>query len=164
MKLCRGQYEGCLLQGAGLWLSTWAWWAEVPAWGASGQRAAPTLAVLPHTPTTGGLLNEPRQGQKAGHVVMGGPDTFGLPPRQRPGERAKQREPCVLECRRRLRDAAVAWAAVQEGHMPAAWLEARAPSFLPLIAALLEMQAPFCGPRWQKCAWRPWWSLRPAAR
>ena len=56
------------------------------------QRAAPTLAVLPHPPTAGGLLNEPRQGQKVGHVVMGGPDTFGLPPRQRPGERAMERE------------------------------------------------------------------------
>lgn len=33
----------------------------------------------------GGLLNQPRSGQKEGAVVMGGPDTYGLPPRQMAG-------------------------------------------------------------------------------
>ncbi|KAI7842437.1 hypothetical protein COHA_004076 [Chlorella ohadii] len=45
----------------------------------------------------GGLLNEPRSGQKVGHVVMEGPDAFGLPPRKRPGSilRTQVAEVCV---------------------------------------------------------------------
>lgn len=30
-------------------------------------------------------MNEPRPGQKAGQVEMGGPDAYGLPPRKAPG-------------------------------------------------------------------------------
>ena len=33
----------------------------------------------------GGLLNEPRQGQFPGNIVMAGPATFGLPPKRTPG-------------------------------------------------------------------------------
>lgn len=36
-------------------------------------------------PAAGGLLNEPRQGQKEGGVEMGRADTYGLPPRKQPG-------------------------------------------------------------------------------
>lgn len=45
----------------------------------------------------GGLLNEPRSGQKAGNVVMGGPDAYGLPPRKQPGSilRSQVAEVCV---------------------------------------------------------------------
>lgn len=45
----------------------------------------------------GGLLDEPRQGQKLGSVVAAGPDAFGLPPRRRPGSilRSSVAEACV---------------------------------------------------------------------
>lgn len=45
----------------------------------------------------GGLLNEPRRGQKVGGVIVGGPDAFGLPPRRRPGSilRTQVAEACV---------------------------------------------------------------------
>lgn len=52
----------------------------------------------PHPLTTaGGLLNSPRAGQTVGNVVMGGPDTYGLPPRQMPGSilRTQVAECCI---------------------------------------------------------------------
>ena len=55
-----------------------------------GMHDMPMLARLPTAHTAppvhaGGLLNEPRQGKAVGNVVMGGPDTYGLPPRKQPG-------------------------------------------------------------------------------
>ena len=46
---------------------------------------------------TGGLLNELREGQLEGAVVMRGPSTFGLPPKEAPGSILRR------QVRRRLR-------------------------------------------------------------
>ncbi|EFN52936.1 hypothetical protein CHLNCDRAFT_26272 [Chlorella variabilis] len=45
----------------------------------------------------GGLLDEPRAGQAAGQVVLGGADAYGLPPRKRPGSvlRSQVADCCV---------------------------------------------------------------------
>ena len=36
-------------------------------------------------PHAGGLLNAVQNGRGEGAVVMGGPDSYGLPPRKQPG-------------------------------------------------------------------------------
>ncbi|GAB4821333.1 hypothetical protein N2152v2_008379 [Parachlorella kessleri] len=46
----------------------------------------------------GGLLNEPRSGQRVGGVEMGGPDTYGLPPRKMPGSILRKQVQRVADC------------------------------------------------------------------
>lgn len=58
---------------------------QVLFWKKRGEEALQRSGIPYTVVRPGGLLNESRQGQPVGGIIMEGPGTFGLPPRRGPG-------------------------------------------------------------------------------
>ena len=65
-------------------------------WKKRGEEALQRSGVPYTIVRPGGLLNEPRQGQLPGNIVMTGPNTFGLPPKRTPGSILRRQVWCCI--------------------------------------------------------------------